>query len=143
MDLRTIANVLKVRKMNKKIYETFKGSSRVPRRRSFFPRNLFKFRRAKKWFRKNIQNFYSSVLNLMVSYKTPIRNHMVWQKILKDSYLLAKPFVCSTKLKKVSSKKGSSPGYTGRPFKGFVDFFIRFLKLSTHLQSFSNLPNRF
>ena len=53
------------------------------------------------------------------------------------------PFFFSTKLKKVSRKKGSSRVSRGRSFKGFVDFFIRFFKLSTYFQSFSHLPNLF
>ena len=40
----------KFQKWNKKIHETFKGSDRVPNFRSFFLRNLFKFRREKKRF---------------------------------------------------------------------------------------------
>ena len=40
----------KFQKWNKKIHGTFKGSDRVPNFRSFFLRNLFKFRREKKRF---------------------------------------------------------------------------------------------
>ncbi len=40
----------KSQEKNKKFYETLKGSSRVTRGRTFFPRNLFKFRKAKKGF---------------------------------------------------------------------------------------------
>jgi hypothetical protein len=40
-----------------------------------------------------------------------------------------KPFPHVQNLKKGFVGEGSSPEYTGRTFKGFVGFFIRFLKL--------------
>ncbi len=46
-------------------------------------------------------------------------------------------------LKKGFVGEGSSPGYTGRTFKGSVDFFIRFLRLWAPLDAFRNLRNLF
>ena len=45
-------------------------------------------------------------------------------------------FFCCTELKKVSNLKGSAPGHTGRTFKGFVDFFICFLRSWTSQDAF-------
>ena len=64
----------KFQKWNKKIHETFKGSDRVPNFRSFFLRNLFKFRRENKRFcRENtepfgIRNKYNGFI------QNPVRN---------------------------------------------------------------------
>ena len=60
----------KFQKWNKKIHETFKGSDRVPNFRSFFLRNLFKFRREKKGFVPKIRNLLGFAINIMVLYKT-------------------------------------------------------------------------
>ena len=84
-----------------KIYETFKGSSRVTRGRSFFCRNLFKFRRAKKSFLGRIQNFSSFVLNLMVSYKTILFN----TKFEKFRILPRKLYFALRNLKRFREKK--------------------------------------
>ncbi len=53
-------------KHNAKFHETCKGSSRVSRGRTFFLRNFFKFRTAKKRFRRKTRNLHSFVLNTMV-----------------------------------------------------------------------------
>jgi hypothetical protein len=42
---------------------------------------------------------------------------------------LYKPFSTVRNLKKGFAGEGSSRGYTGRTFKGFVEFFILFLRL--------------
>ncbi len=54
-----------------------------------------------------------------------------------------KPFSPVRNLKKGFVGEGSSPGYTGRTFKGFVDFFILFLRLWTYLDAFRHLRNLF
>ncbi len=54
-----------------------------------------------------------------------------------------KPFSPVRNLEKGFVGEGSSPRYTGRTFKGFVDFFIRFLRLWASLDAFRNLRNLF
>ena len=77
----------------------------------------------------------------MVSYETPVRNHEALYETLKVPYFPTKPLFCCTKLKKVSKKKGCSPGYTRRSFYSFVFFFV--LELWTHLHAFRHLRNLF
>jgi hypothetical protein len=57
--------------------------------------------------------------------------------------VLYKPFSPVRNLKKGFVGEGSSPRYTGRTFKGFVDFFIRFLRPGASLDAFRNLRNFF
>ena len=56
----------KFQKKNKKIRRTFKGSSPRYTGRSFFLRNLFKFRRAKNRFCRKRRNLQSFVLKVKV-----------------------------------------------------------------------------
>ena len=67
--------------------------------------------------------------------QNPVRNHEVKCETWKASYMSTNPFFCSTKLKKVSRKKGSSRVSRGRSFKGFVDFLFVF----SNFQHISNL----
>ena len=64
----------KFQKKNKKIYRTFKGSSPGYTGRSFFLRNLFKFRRAKNRFCRKRRNLQSFALKIMVLYETQCQN---------------------------------------------------------------------
>jgi hypothetical protein len=57
--------------------------------------------------------------------------------------VLYKPFSPVRNLKKRFVGEGSSPGFTKRTFKGFVDFFIRFLRLWASLDAFRNLRKLF
>ena len=93
------------KKRIKKIYETFKGSSRVTRGRSFFSRNLFKFRRAKKSFLGKIRNFSSFVLNLMVSYWVSYKTILFNTKLEKFRILPRKLFFALRNLKRFREKK--------------------------------------
>ena len=45
-------------------------------------------------------------------------------------------FFCCTELEKVSNLKDSAAGHMRRTFKGFVDFFIRFLRPWRSLDAF-------
>ncbi len=64
----------------------------------------------------------------------------MWYETLKVLY---KPFSPVRNLKKGFVGEDSSPRYTGRTFKGFVDFFILFLRLWKYLDAFRHLPNLF
>jgi hypothetical protein len=55
----------------------------------------------------------------------------------------AKPFFKFRTAEKGFAGEGSSLGYTGRTFKGFVDIFILFLRLSMPLDTFRHLRNLF
>jgi hypothetical protein len=56
---------------------------------------------------------------------------------------LYKPFSPVRNLKKGFIGEGSSPRYTGRTFKAFVDFFICFLRLEASLDAFRYFRNFF
>jgi hypothetical protein len=80
--------IQRVKKRIKKFYETLKGSSRVTKGRTFFLRNLFKFRTAKKRFRRKVRNLLSFVLNLMVSSENPLRNFKDFVLFYETFFLL-------------------------------------------------------
>ncbi len=56
VDVEKLPSLSKVSKKNKNFYETLKGSSPCHTGRTFFLRNLFQFREAKKRFRRKVRN---------------------------------------------------------------------------------------
>ena len=95
----------------------------------FFFETFLSFVEKKKGFVAKIRNLLGFVLNLQVPHWVLYKTIIFIAKPKRFRIFATKPFFFSTKLKKVSKKKGSEVGHTVRSFKGSVDFFIPFLKL--------------
>ena len=101
----------------------------MPAIRSFFLRNLFKFGRAKKWFRRQIRNSKSFVLNIMVLYETQYETMRFTTKLFKFCICLRNLLFALPNLKRFRRKKDPIVGTRSDPLKVpyiFLFFFWNF-----------------